>query len=190
ASTLFVAQIGSNPTPPYDSWGTAAKNIQEAVDASKPGDLILVSNGIYAGPVVITEPVMVMSFRGAQYTTIDGQGTNQCVWMTNNTRLYGFTITNGRAQYGGGIWCASSNAFVTNCVIMGNFALNEGGGVWGGTLGQCTLSGNSANAGGGAAYALVENCVVNNNTSIASGGGGVFQCALNNCLLTWNNANT
>jgi hypothetical protein len=185
ASVLFVSQIGSSPTPPYGSWATAARTIQQALAASRPGDLILVSNGAYAGPVVITQPVMLMSFQGAQYTTIDGQGTNQCVWMTNNTRLYGFTIIHGWAPNGGGVWCASSNAFVTNCIIVGNVATNQGGGVWGGTLGQCTLSGNSASSGGGAAYASVENCVVSNNTSTAAG-GGVFQCGLNNCLLTGN----
>jgi hypothetical protein len=190
ASQLYVSQIGSNPTPPYGSWATAATNIQQAVDASAPSDLIVVSNGVYAGPLVITQPVIVFAFSGAQFTVIDGYGTNQCVWMTNNARLYGFTITNGSAQNGGGVWCASSNVFVTNCVIMGNFASNEGGGVWGGTLGRCTLSGNSAGSGGGAAYALVENSIVMNNTSVASGGGGVFQCALNNCLLTGNSANT
>jgi len=155
AANLFVSQIGSNPTPPYGSWATAATNVQQAVNASAPGDLILVSNGIYAGPVVVTKPVMVMSFMGAQYTTIDGQGTTQCVWLTNNTRLYGFTITNGWAPNGGGIWCASSNAFVTNCIIVGNAATNQGGGVWGGTIGKCTLSDNSAPSGGGAAYALL-----------------------------------
>ena len=188
AAQLFVSQIGSSPTPPYGSWATAARNIQQAVDASQPGDLILVSNGIYAGPVVVTQPVLVMSVMGAQYTTIDGQGSNQCVWMTNNTRLYGFTITHGSAQNGGGIWCASSNAFVTNCIIVANVATNQGGGVWGGTLGRCTLSGNSAGSGGGAAYALVENSELSDNVSTASG-GGVFQCGLNNCLLTGNNAN-
>src|ERR1043166_7300108 len=105
ASPLFVSQSSTNPTPPYASWDTAATNIQQAVDASVPGDYVLVSNGVYAGPVVITQPVMVRAFSSAQFTIIDGQGTNQCVWMTNNTRLDGFTITHGVAQDGGGIWC-------------------------------------------------------------------------------------
>src|SRR5690348_3282165 len=158
ASPLFVSQLSTNPAPPYSSWATAATNIQQAVDASGPGDYIIVSAGVYDGPLVVSQPVPVFTFDGA---IIDGHGTNQCVWMTNNTRLDGFTITNGRAQNGGGIWCASSNVFVTNCVIRGNFAANQGGGVWGGTLGRCTLSDNTANvSGGGAAYALVENTVV------------------------------
>jgi hypothetical protein len=188
AAPIYVSQLGTTtPAPPYGSWATAATNIQQAVDVSAPGDYIVVSNGIYAGPVVISRPVPVVSFMGAQYTTIDGQGSNQCVWMTNNTRLDGFTISRGWAPNGGGIWCSSSNAFVTNCIIVGNVATNQGGGVWGGTLGRCTLSDNSAGSGGAAAYALVENCVVSNNISDTAG-GGVFQCGLNNCLLTGNSA--
>lgn len=186
AAVLFVSQLSPNSSPPYATWGTAATSIQQAVDASSPGDLILVSNGIYAGPLLITRPVQVMSFLGATYTVIDGHGTNQCVWMTNNARLDGFSITNGSARNGGGLWCASSNVFVTNCVITGNLASNQGGGVWGGTLGRCTISGNSAGSGGGAASALVENSTVTDNISTGPGGGGVFQCALNNCLLTRN----
>src|ERR1044071_9820313 len=62
AATLFVSQIGSSPTPPYGSWGTAATDIQQAMDASAAGDLILVSNGVYAGPLIIDRPVMVMSY--------------------------------------------------------------------------------------------------------------------------------
>ncbi|HVV74314.1 MAG TPA: hypothetical protein VHI52_22965, partial [Verrucomicrobiae bacterium] len=188
AAPLFVSQLSVNPSPPYASWATAATNIQQAVDASGPGDFIVVSNGVYAAPLVVTKPVWVLSFAGAQFTRIDGHLTNQCVWMTNNARLDGFTIADGRAENGGGIWCTSTNDFVTNCIIIGNVASNQGGGVWGGTLGRCTLSNNSAGAGGGAAYARVENTVVTHNTSTAAGGGGLFECAANNCLLAGNSA--
>ncbi|MGH7967209.1 MAG: immunoglobulin domain-containing protein, partial [Limisphaerales bacterium] len=189
SAPLFVSQTSTTPVAPYGSWATAATNIQQAVNASAPGDYILVTNGIYPGPVIITQPVPVLALSGARFTVIDGHRADRCVWMTNNARLDGFMITNGTAANGGGIWCASTNDFVTNCIIAGNVASNEGGGVWGGTLGRCTLSGNSAGSGGGAAYARVENTIVADNTSTAAGGGGVFQCALNNCLLTGNSAN-
>ena len=57
--------------------------------------------------------------------------------------LIGFTVANGatrsagnssRERSGGGIWCASSSAVVSNCVLTGNSANNAGGGMYSGTL--------------------------------------------------------
>ena len=39
AATLYVSLEGTNPTPPYTNWVTAATNIQQAVDAARGGDL-------------------------------------------------------------------------------------------------------------------------------------------------------
>src|SRR5260370_40513622 len=133
--------------------------MQAAVNAASPNDVVLVTNGAYAGGLVLAKPVWVLGVGRAQFTLIDGGGTNRCVWMTNGARLEGFTLTNGSAQNGGGVWCSSSNAYVTNCVIVGNSALDQGGGAWGGTIDRCTLAGNSAVSGGAAASATLNNCV-------------------------------
>ncbi len=175
AALLFVSTGSINPTPPYNSWNTAAHTIQDAVNAASPNDVVLVTNGAYAGGLVLGKPVWVLGIGRAQFTLIDGGGTNRCVWMTNGARLEGFTLTNGWAQNGGGVWCSSSNAYVTNCVIVGNSAAGgEGGGVWGGTIDRSTLSSNSAGSGGGAVSATLNNCVLTGNSATSSGGGGTF----------------
>lgn len=48
AATLCVDIKGTNATPPYADWSTAATNIQDAIDASSLGDTVLVTNGIYS----------------------------------------------------------------------------------------------------------------------------------------------
>ncbi|HYG34725.1 MAG TPA: immunoglobulin domain-containing protein, partial [Clostridia bacterium] len=44
----YVWQNSPNPASPFTSWDTAAHTIQDAVDVAMPGDVIVVTNGIYA----------------------------------------------------------------------------------------------------------------------------------------------
>jgi hypothetical protein len=214
AATLYVDLNNPGPAVPYASWATAATNIQDAVDAAVDGDLILVTNGVYqsgatavygmSNRVAVTKPVTVRSVNGPAATTIEGyqmpvaiNGSDavRCVYLTNGAVLAGFTLTNGATQTsgdygtnqsGGGVWCESASAVVTNCVVAGNSAYYEGGGAYSSTLNNCTLMGNSASDGGGTYFGTLNSCVLIGNS--AGNGGGASAATLNNCTLTGNSA--
>jgi hypothetical protein len=198
-AVLYVAISNQAPVAPYDSWAKAATNIQNAVDAAYPGNLILVSNGVYKigsktssdgglNRVVVTNFVTLQSLNGAAVTRIDGGQTMRCVYLTNGAALIGFTLTNGNSfNDGGGISCASTNALISNCLIINNSAYNNGGGVYSGTLSNCALVGNSAYSGGGAANSMLNNCAIISNSTPAGGyGGGTYLCVLSSCALIGN----
>jgi hypothetical protein len=213
SASVFYVNVSNNvPASPFITWGTAATNIQNAVDVSTDGDLILVSNGVYkaggelvygslSNRVVINKAVTVQSINGPTKTFIQGNavlGNNavRCVYMTNNAALLGFTLTNGatqttgdsyEAQSGGGIWCESASAIASNCVVANCTAFFLGGGTISGTLMNCTLTNNTAvSRGGGALAGILTNCLIVHNT--AGFGGGVCSNLLFNCKLTTNRA--
>ena len=198
ATVRYVNVNSANPTPPYTTWATAATDIQAAVDAAGAGDEIVVTNGTYAGGtwvdpygylncVVVDTPLTLQSVNGPDLTVINGGGAVRCLYLTGDAVMVGFTLTNGSigGGDGGGVYCESTNAVVTNCVLSGNSAW-DGGGAFGGTLNNCTLTGNSAEYGGGAADCTLDNCALSGNS--AGGGGGALGCTLNNCTLTGNSA--
>jgi hypothetical protein len=177
----YVAATSASPLAPYTSWATASTNIQDAVDMTAPGATIFVTNGSYA-PVTVYTPLTLQSVNGPDFTVIDGLGTNQCLYLTDNAVIVGFTLTNGV----GGVYCESTSSVLTNCVLSGNSAYN-GGGAYGGTLNNCVLSGNFAGAGGGAYSCTLNNCTLTGN-SAGYDGGGACRCTLSNCTLIGNSA--
>ena len=159
----YVDAGSAGPVSPYLSWSTAATNIQDAVDAANPGDQVLVTNGTYhagnrvspdgaTNRVAVTNAITLQSVNGASVTIIDGGGTNRCVYLASGATLSGFTLTKGNAINGGAVYCASTNAQLHNCQVSFNSG-KFGGGVYSGTLTNCTISTNSvvfAGSGGGA----------------------------------------
>jgi hypothetical protein len=154
AATRYVWHGSPSPARPFLTWATAATNIQDAVDAAVAGDEIVVTNGSYAtgvrvvnswmtNRVAVDKPLVLRSVNGPEVTVIDGGSAVGCVYLTDGSTLFGFTLTNGSAEGGGGVYCESVSAVLSNCVVTGNLAWSEGGGAYGGTLNNCTLTGNS-----------------------------------------------
>jgi hypothetical protein len=193
----YVSVNSPNPMPPFSSWGTAATNIQNAIDAATvPGALVLVSNGVYktggrlasgndSNRVAAYKNLKVQSVNGASFTFIDGLGAMRCVYLADGASLSGFTLTNGLANYGAGVWTEATNTLVSDCVLSGNYAYISGGGAYGAILTNCTFTGNFAGSGGGATECTLNNCqLLTNGASYA--GGGTAGGQLNNCLLFGN----
>jgi hypothetical protein len=177
AITHYVSVNSTTPLAPYTSWGTAATVIQDAIDVASDTDTILVTNGTYAtggravdgittNRAAIYKVLLVQSMNGPGVTTIQGSGSVRCAYLTNGAVLSGFTLTDGLAPSGGGVWCVSTNAVVTNCTLTGNSAASSGGGAYGGTLNNCSLSENfSYYEGGGAESCNLNNCSLGGNTA-------------------------
>ena len=169
-STHYVWTNSPNPTPPFNSWDTAARTIQEAANVCVDGDFVWVTNGVYdtggvynsgsSNRLCITNSVRIQSVNGPEATRIIGTNGIRGVYLGYNASLSGFTITNGFASYyGGGVYANySSSAVVSNCIISGNQA-NYGGGVYHVAVYDSVISGNIATGGGGgAAYAALYRC--------------------------------
>jgi hypothetical protein len=216
AGVLYVDLNSTNPVSPYTSWATAATNIQDAIDVASNGDQVLVTNGVYAtggrtaigsgtatNRVSFTKPLTVQSVNGPAVTTIQGyqvpgatNGANavRCVYMITNSTLIGFTLTNGGTPTSGlengggvlGIISPSSSPIVSNCVLTGNSAAQNGGGAYACTLNNCTLIGNSGYNGGGGSMCIMSSCSLISNS--ATYGGAVHNSQLYICVLKGNAA--
>src|SRR5689334_389482 len=83
-ATVFYVNVSNTiPVSPFTNWLTAATNIQDAIDVSTNGDLVLVTNGVYqngarvtsdsvTNRVVITNAITLQSVNGPLVTLIQG----------------------------------------------------------------------------------------------------------------------
>ncbi|HOW96802.1 MAG TPA: PKD domain-containing protein [Kiritimatiellia bacterium] len=222
----YVNVHSPSPAYPFTNWTTAATTIQSAVNAAIPGSLVLVTDGIYnaggaitpqgilSNRVVITNGVALRSVNGPDSTFIVGAGplgsnAMRGVFLSNQGRLDGFTITNGHTRFtdgviaadksGGGIF--ASGGIVTNCIITGNSARTAGGAHFGEYY-NCGFFGNRAlnyviwgvifdgsGYGGGVNQAMLHRCWIEDNLA-EDGGGGAGSSQLFNCIVRNNRAFT
>ena len=182
--------------------------IQEAIDASVDGNMIIVRPGTYdeydidfAGkavtvtstdpqdPAVVAATVVNADSMGGVFIFQSGEDTTSV--------LTGLTLTGGAATFGGGILCISSSPTITynnitDNAATGTFPEGQGGGIYcdssSSIVSYNTITGNSANSGGGiylsdSSPTLLHNNIAENTVSV--GGGGIV-CS-NSALTILNN---
>lgn len=99
--------------------------IQEAIDASNPGDTIIVNEGIYAeGQINVNKPLTLLANGTA---IIDGlQKGHVLIVSANNVTIEGFTVMNSSRGWGlSGILLQK----VQNCKVSGNIVINNTNGI-------------------------------------------------------------
>lgn len=168
-------------------------SIQAGIDASTPGDTVLVQPGRYLETIDFKGKDIVL---GSLYITtqdtsyisrtiIDGNKMNTVVAFqsgeTAAAELCGFTITNGVSQasassegnIGGGIFCKNASPYLHHLTVEGNLSKLQGGGMY-------LEKSNS----------VIEHCLIRNNQAVMEGGGfcisngnhRIKKCTINNNL--------
>ena len=184
------------------TWGiNAFAKIQDGIDAVS-GSTVHVAAGTYYENIVLKDGVELLG-AGNDSTTINGMQNGSVITATNvgnTSRVDGFTVTNGSAVNGGGMYNSNASAVITNCTFQGNSAYYAGGGMYNDdsspAVTNCTFQGNSAGYYGGGMYnyygasLAVTNCTFQSNS--ADYGGGMYNDdsspAVTNCSFQSNSA--
>ncbi len=141
--------------------------IQAAIASASHGDTVLVGDGTYKGPGnsnldLMGKAILLKSENGPEKCIIDGQGSSRGFHFNANeganTVVSGFTIINGYAPLGGGVYCDGASPTISNCRIINNNADFGGGGI------ACAA----------ASSPTITGCEISENRSDFGGGGGIF----------------
>ncbi len=185
ASPTFAATINVPADQP---------TIQAAINVAVTGDTVLVAPGTFKENInFMGKAITVTSSGGAKATTIDGGLAASVVTFssgeTTASVLSGFTITNGKASFGGGgIEISSSSPTILKNVIKKNQACDgdgievsfgspviRGNQIVGNIQSGCSggTGGGGIEIGGAASAQVVGNLIANNNAGDGIGGGGI-----------------
>jgi hypothetical protein len=145
--------------------------IQQAIDASSSGDLIIVKQGRYyesinfKGKNIILTSSSPYEEQIVENTIIDANNKQSVVVFnsgeTAEAVLTGFTITGGNAYQGGGVNIEQASPIIKNNIITNNNASMYGGGIY------CI----------GASPVIMNNRIINNSSEAGVGGGlSLQQC--------------
>ena len=167
ATTWYVNGSTGSDSNSGTSESAPKATIQAAIDASSAGDTILVAPGTYAPISTANKAITICSNVGVTSTIIDGSGNNVCVMVWDET------VESG----------VQTNTVVRGFTLQNGYSLEDGGCVHGGTYFNCILQGGCSvyGSGGGAAHAVLENCLVQGGRGV--NGGNIVGSIARNCTL-------
>ncbi len=190
---IYVSESGDDELGD-GSMGNPFATIQHGLRASRHGDTVIVENGIYHENIKFYGHNAYLSSRyyyteninDVLLTVIDGQDLGNVVIFNSGedykAAVSGFTIQNGNALNGGGIYCAYSEPSLINNIITDNRAEQYGGGIYSlfaaplikGNLLYANMATGEFGFGGGiyAAYGApnIVNCTSSGNSASIIGG--------------------
>ncbi|MBW2172912.1 MAG: right-handed parallel beta-helix repeat-containing protein [Deltaproteobacteria bacterium] len=157
-------------------------SIQDAVNASNPGDMIVVASGLHKlftkNITIKNMSLTLKSDAGPEKTIIQGRGDSPVITLVQYSQavIDGFTITSIKDEdsvplQGGGIHCAPSSApTIVNNIITGNNAV-LGGGIYcaprsSPTIANNVISKNTAVNFGGGVFSFKSSPTIANNTIV------------------------
>jgi predicted outer membrane repeat protein len=207
-TTWHVATTGSDASGSGTETSPLA-SIQTAINATTTGDTVSVATGTYVENINFSGKNIAVIGADRETTIIDGNQSGSVVTFenkeTSSAILSGFTIQNGSASKGGGIFCDNSSPTLTNVTVSGNTATDGGGiysanssptitstevtdnyGGWGG--GFCILFGSALTGGN----PTISNTLVAKNHGKYHGGGLYIdetKVSLTNVSITENTSN-
>jgi parallel beta-helix repeat protein len=150
--------------------------IQQAIAAAVNGDTVLVGAGRYLENIdFIGKAITVKSLDGPVKTVIDGNLSGSVVTFSNfegmDSVLEGFTVTNGSASYGAGIFCSNVSPIIRMNIITENYAEQGGAGIY------CA---------DGAGPRIAGNTISSNHVWFGGEGGGIL-CSCSSPTMVENN---
>ncbi len=169
--------------------------IQAAVDASVPGDTVLLRQGLYRGPGnrgidFRGKDIVLKSISGPEWTVLDCENADRGFYFhegeSRAARVEGIGIWNGQVGaagvgWGGGLHIQGSDPTISDCIIQYCEA-DDGGGVYvlsnGSRIERCVIRANIADGAGGGIVvpwgaAEIVDCVITGNGVFGGDGGGL-----------------
>lgn len=207
AADIHVLPVNPGASHPFNTWATAATNIQEAIDAGIEGSTVWIGDGIYhpASTLTLMRGMTVRGVHGPDTAIIDPSADTRIFLIAHpDAVLSRLTLTGGKF----GVQIDRGGGTLSDLVISNNYygAGGDGGAgirMYAGTVRRCIVADNRQGLGSDTAGiliseridagdppVLIENCLIVGNRSTSTSGyaGGIraHQGTIRNCTIVGN----